>query len=130
MREIIMDSYGKVNLALDILYKRDDGYHEIKSIMQRISLRDRLIFQEIDHGIVIESNHPEVPKDKTNLVYRAWEKLVSVSGENSGIKVIIEKNIPLYDSINLIFVSIISISGDKLSNEARKKQLCTYKNSH
>ena len=90
-----MDSYGKVNLALDILYKRNDGYHEIKSIMQRISLRDRLIFEEIDHGFVIESNHSQVPKDETNLVYRAWEKLVAITGENRGIKVIIEKNIPV-----------------------------------
>ena len=95
MRELIMDSYGKVNLALDILYKRNDGYHEIKSIMQRISLRDRLIFEEIDHGFVIESNHSQVPKDETNLVYRAWEKLVAITGENRGIKVIIEKNIPV-----------------------------------
>ena len=39
MDEFIMDSYGKINLALDILYKRDDGYHEIRSIMQRIGLR-------------------------------------------------------------------------------------------
>lgn len=95
MRELIMDSYGKVNLALDILYKRNDGYHEIKSIMQRISLRDRLIFEEIDHGFVIESNHSQVPKDETNLVYRAWEKLVAITGGNRGIKVIIEKNIPV-----------------------------------
>jgi len=50
MEELIMDSYGKVNLALDILYKRDDGYHEIKSIKQRISLRDRLRFKEIKEG--------------------------------------------------------------------------------
>ncbi|MDR7869651.1 MAG: 4-(cytidine 5'-diphospho)-2-C-methyl-D-erythritol kinase [Tissierellaceae bacterium] len=95
MKDYIMESYGKINLALDILYKRDDGYHEIKSIMQRISLKDRLIFEEIDNGIIIESNHPEVPNDATNLVYRAWEKLVELTGVSRGIKVIIEKNIPV-----------------------------------
>ena len=95
MEEFIMESYGKVNLALDILYKRNDGYHEIKSIMQRIDLKDRLIFKEIDKGLIIESNHPEVPKDTTNLVYRAWEKLREITGLSKGIKVIIEKNIPI-----------------------------------
>lgn len=95
MDEFIMDSYGKVNLALDILYKRDDGYHEIKSIMQRISLKDVLKFKEIDKGIIIESNHKEVPLDSTNLVYRAWEKLTQITGVTKGIKVIIEKNIPV-----------------------------------
>ena len=95
MEEFIMESYGKVNLALDILYKRNDGYHEIKSIMQRIDLKDRLIFKEIDKGLIIESNHPEVPKDTTNLVYRAWEKLREITGVSKGIKVIIEKNIPI-----------------------------------
>ena len=95
MEELIMDSYGKVNLALDILYKRDDGYHEIKSIMQRISLRDRLRFKEIKEGVVIESNHPEVPLDSSNLVHKAWEKLSSLTGIKRGIKVFIEKNIPV-----------------------------------
>ena len=95
MKDFIMESYGKVNLALDILYKRDDGYHEIKSIMQRINLKDRLIFKEIKEGIIIESNHSEVPIDSTNLAYRAWEKLRKVTGINRGIKIIIEKQIPV-----------------------------------
>ncbi len=95
MEEFIMESYGKVNLALDILYKRDDGYHELRSIMQRISLKDRLIFQEIDKGIVIECDNKDLPINNSNLVYRAWEKLVEATGVDKGVKVIIEKNIPL-----------------------------------
>lgn len=95
MEEFIMESYGKINLALDILYKRNDGYHEIKSIMQSINLKDTLKFKEIDKGFVIESNHPELPKDSTNLVYMAWEKLVELTGISKGVKVIIEKNIPI-----------------------------------
>ena len=95
MDEFIMDSYGKINLALDILYKRNDAYHEIKSIMQSIDLKDRLIFKEIDKGIVIESNNSQVPIDSTNLVYRAYEKIVEITGVSKGIKVIIEKNIPV-----------------------------------
>ena len=95
MKEYIIESYGKINLALDILYKRSDGYHEIKSIMQRISLKDRLIFKENHKGIIIESNHIEVPLDSTNLVYKVWEKLGEVTGVSKGVKIIIEKNIPV-----------------------------------
>ncbi|NLY45879.1 MAG: 4-(cytidine 5'-diphospho)-2-C-methyl-D-erythritol kinase [Tissierella sp.] len=95
MEEFIMESYGKVNLALDVLYKRNDGYHEIKSIMQRISLKDRLIFKEIHEGMIIESNHKEVPVDSTNLVYKVWDKLREITGVSKGVKIIIEKNIPV-----------------------------------
>lgn len=95
MEELIIESYGKVNLALDILYKRDDGYHEINSIMQRINLKDRLTFKDMESGIIIESNNPEVPLDNTNLVYKAWESLKRLTGIDRGIHISIEKHIPI-----------------------------------
>lgn len=95
MKDYIMESYGKVNLALDILYKRSDGYHEIKTIMQGINLKDRLIFKEIKEGIIIESNNSQLPLDSTNLVHRAWEKLSKLTDRARGIKITIEKNIPI-----------------------------------
>jgi 4-diphosphocytidyl-2-C-methyl-D-erythritol kinase len=95
MRELTIESYGKINLALDVLYKRPDNYHEIKSVMQQISLKDKLIFTEINDGIVIESDNKELPLDSSNLIYKAWEKMKSISGINRGIKVKIEKNIPI-----------------------------------
>ena len=95
MRELTIESYGKINLALDVLYKRPDNYHEIKSVMQQISLKDKLIFTEINDGIIIESDNRELPLDSSNLIYKAWEKMKSISGINRGIKVKIEKNIPI-----------------------------------
>lgn len=95
MKELIIESYGKVNLALDILYKREDGYHEINSVMQRINLKDRLTFKEIKEGIIIESNNSEVPTDSTNLVHKVWESLRKLTGLNRGIYVYIEKHIPI-----------------------------------
>jgi len=68
MRELTIESYGKINLALDVLYKRPDNYHEIKSVMQQISLKDKLIFTEINDGIVIESDNKELPLDSSNLI--------------------------------------------------------------
>jgi 4-diphosphocytidyl-2-C-methyl-D-erythritol kinase len=79
MKEIIIKSYGKINLALDILYKRSDNYHEIKSVMQRIDIFDRLIFKEQEEGITIEVNNPDVPVDDKNIVYKAYKALKPLS---------------------------------------------------
>lgn len=95
MEPLIIDAYGKINLALDVLYKRSDGYHEINTVMQQISLKDRLIFKELDKGIEIESRGLKVPLDGSNLVCKAWEHLKAVSGIDKGIHITIEKNIPI-----------------------------------
>ncbi len=95
MEELIIESYGKINLALDVLYKRPDGYHELNTVMQQISLSDKLIFKEIESGIIVESRGLKVPLDSTNLVYRAWEQLKPLSKIDRGIHITIEKNIPV-----------------------------------
>lgn len=95
MREIIIDSYAKINLGLDILYKRPDGYHEINTIMQQISLNDTLTIREIKKDIVMESNNHNLPLDSTNLVYRAWKILQDKTGINKGIQINIHKRIPI-----------------------------------
>lgn len=95
MEELIIESYGKINLALDVLYKRPDGYHELNTVMQQISLSDKLIFKEIESGIIVESRGLKIPLDSTNLVYRAWEKLKPFSKTDRGIHITIEKNIPV-----------------------------------
>lgn len=95
MGEIILNSYGKINLALDVLYKRDDGYHEINTIMQQINLKDTIKLRDIKEGIIIESNQKGVPLDNTNLVYKAWEEIVKKTGVNRGIHIVIDKNIPI-----------------------------------
>lgn len=95
MEELIIESYGKINLALDVLYKRQDGYHELNTVMQQISLSDKLIFKEIESGIIVESRGLKVPLDSTNLVYRAWEQLKPLSKIDRGIHITIEKNIPV-----------------------------------
>lgn len=95
MEELTMESYGKINLCLDVLYKREDGYHELNTVMQQISLKDKLTFREIESGIKLESFGLKIPLDSTNLVYKAWEYLKDLSGVEKGIHIIIEKNIPV-----------------------------------
>ena len=95
MKEIVIKSYGKINLGLDVLYKRQDGYHEIRTIMQQIDLSDTLVMREIEEDIELDCNNKELPLDSTNLVYRAWKKLQEKTGINKGIQINIHKNIPI-----------------------------------
>lgn len=95
MKEIVMESYGKINLGLDILYKREDNYHEINTIMQQISLSDTLIIREIKEDIELDCNNKELPLDSTNLVYHAWKKIQEKTGINRGIQINIHKRIPI-----------------------------------
>ena len=94
MKTITLESYGKVNLGLDVLYKRRDNYHELRTIMQEISLKDTVTIKEIKDGIIIESNNKDVPLDHRNLVYKAWEGIKKKSGLNNGVHIKIHKKIP------------------------------------
>jgi len=86
--------YGKINLTLDILGKREDGYHEVEMVMQSIALADSLTIEKKD-SISISSNHQEVPIDKSNLVYKVAEALKKHTGYTGGAHFHIEKRIPV-----------------------------------
>lgn len=95
MKNITMYSYGKINLGLDVLYKRQDGYHEISTIMQQISLKDTLIIEENKDDIILKSNKNNLPLDSTNLIYKAWEKLREKTNTKKGVKISLDKQIPI-----------------------------------
>ncbi|MBU5294300.1 4-(cytidine 5'-diphospho)-2-C-methyl-D-erythritol kinase [Anaerosalibacter bizertensis] len=95
MEELIIEAYGKVNLALDVIRKRNDGYHDINTIMQQIDLKDIVTIRDREKGIKIECDNPEVPVDSSNLVYTAWEKMKEKAKIDRGVHIIIEKNIPV-----------------------------------
>ena len=70
--EISLNAYGKINLGLDVVRKREDGYHEVKMIMQTVQLYDRLTFCDTKGGsIVIESNSDVLPATEDNIIYKA-----------------------------------------------------------
>ncbi len=92
-----INSYAKINLSLDVLNKRDDGYHNIDTIMQLIALKD-IISIDIrkDNILNISCNNKAVPTDEKNLIYKAWEILRIYNKKKfSGLNVNIEKNIPV-----------------------------------
>ncbi len=95
MKEIEIDSYSKINLTLNILGKRQDGYHNIETIMQSINLADRIFIKEEKEGIKIKCSHPLVPIDTQSLTYRSAEKILNKYGIKKGVKIKIDKKIPL-----------------------------------
>ncbi|MBQ0042463.1 MAG: 4-(cytidine 5'-diphospho)-2-C-methyl-D-erythritol kinase [Lachnospiraceae bacterium] len=78
MKQITREAYAKINLGLDVTGKRDNGYHDVKMIMQSISLHDTLTFTEKAEGgvsISMEGGNELVPLDDHNLIYKAIKKL-------------------------------------------------------
>ncbi len=88
-------AYGKVNIALDVTGKREDGYHLLSMIMQTVNIYDELTFKKVEKGIHITSNKDFVPTDNKNLVYRAIDLFCNNYGIKKEIEVHIEKNIPV-----------------------------------
>lgn len=96
MNTKIIDSFAKINLSLDVLEERDDGYHNIDTIMQMIDLKDEIVVKVIEEPIcIIECNKTGVPLDEHNLVHKAWEKISEYTGIKKGIFVKIVKKIPV-----------------------------------
>lgn len=95
MKKIEIKSYAKVNLLLNVLSRCEDGYHNIESIMQSISLADKVTIGERLHGINIDCNHRLVPTGFESLAYRTAEKIINECHLKKGIDIKINKEIPL-----------------------------------
>lgn len=96
MDKITIHAMAKINLGLDVLGRREDGYHEVKMIMQTVDLYDTLTFEKSgEPGIIIKSDHPMVPCDDSNLVHKAASRLMERFNIDSGLKITLEKNIPI-----------------------------------
>jgi len=92
---IVRQSPAKVNLFLRVLRKRADGYHDILSLMQRISLCDEMSFSLRDEGIVVTCPGTSLPEDRNNIVYRAAEAVLALAGGKTGVEITIRKKIPV-----------------------------------
>jgi 4-diphosphocytidyl-2-C-methyl-D-erythritol kinase len=89
-------SPAKINLYLRVLHKRQDGYHDIASLMQRISLYDEMIFGPLEHGIRIRCTGSPLPENEENIAFRAAEAFFrQVPHISGGIDIAINKKIPV-----------------------------------
>lgn len=90
-------AYGKINIGLDVLRKRSDGYHEVKMIMQTVSLFDRITItrNKNSSNIVLETNLNFLPTNENNIVYKAAKLIKDEFGISDGLSIKLEKHIPV-----------------------------------
>lgn len=96
MDTISLKALAKINLGLDVVRRREDGYHEVRMVMQTIHLYDRLEMEKTaTQGIELSTNLSYLPVNENNLVYRAGKLLKDEFGITEGIKVYLNKRIPV-----------------------------------
>ena len=90
----IAKSYAKINLTLDVIAKREDGYHDVSMVMQTINLYDNITVTKVNKGINLSVSGAELPLDSSNIAYKAAEVFFNECGIEGGADIHIEKNIP------------------------------------
>ena len=95
MDEIKIQARAKINIALDVLGKRDDGYHEVSMIMHQVDLYDLVNLKRIGEGIKLRTNCGYLPVDEGNIAYKAAKLMIETYGIKEGVEINIEKNIPV-----------------------------------
>uniref|UniRef100_UPI0038CC049A 4-(cytidine 5'-diphospho)-2-C-methyl-D-erythritol kinase n=1 Tax=Anaerosolibacter carboniphilus TaxID=1417629 RepID=UPI0038CC049A len=95
LKELKIRGRAKINLSLDVLRRREDGYHEVKMIMQQVDLYDEITLREIEEGIKLECNCEFIPVDEGNIAYRAAKLIKEKYHIQQGIYIHIDKNIPV-----------------------------------
>lgn len=96
MKELNLRAYAKVNLGLDVVRKREDGYHEVSMVMQTVKLYDRLHMERISRDTIeLGTNLKFLPVDENNLVYKAVKMLKEEFGIREGVSIQLDKHIPV-----------------------------------
>ena len=96
MHEIKLKAHAKINLGLDVLRKREDGYHDLRMVMQTVRLHDRILLKKTRAaGIRVKTNLGFLPADESNLAYRAAALLMEEFGIGDGVFITLEKHIPV-----------------------------------
>lgn len=90
-----MQAFAKINLFLDVVGKREDGYHNIVSVMQSVDLCDDLLISAIPEGIQLSCDNPALPTDEKNLIVKAAKALISEFAIPHGFRIELTKRIPL-----------------------------------
>ena len=96
-------SYGKINLTLEVLYRREDGFHQIETIMQEIGLADEIALEDLTpetagstrEKIRLICDHPLLSADEKNLAYRAASGFINKFAPEKRVKIMLKKRIPI-----------------------------------
>lgn len=96
MNSIELKSRAKINLSIDVLGKREDGYHLVEMIMQTIDLYDTIKIKELQSDeVIVRSNSSDIPLDENNIVYKAAILIKESLNIKKGVEIFIQKNIPI-----------------------------------
>lgn len=96
MHKIDLEARAKVNLTLDVLHKRPDGYHELEMIMQTINLHDRVTVEVTPkRSIEIATNLPGLPRDGQNIAFKAAKIMIDEFQLDAGLRITLQKQIPV-----------------------------------
>ncbi len=96
MRQMDLKALAKINLGLDVLGRREDGYHEVRMVMQSIYLYDNVMLgRREEPGIELSSNLYYLPDDSGNIAYKAARMLMEEFGLPGGVRITLEKHIPV-----------------------------------
>ena len=90
-----IDAYAKVNLGLDVVHRLENGYHEVKMVMQTVGICDTLTLKKEAEGIKITTDSGEIPANEDNLVYKAAKLLMDKYDIGEGVSIHLEKRIPV-----------------------------------
>lgn len=91
-----LKAYAKINLGLDVIRQRDDGYHEVKMVMQTVDLFDRIFLERTgEDGIDIRTNHYSLPTNEDNIAYKAAKMLFDEFSIRGGLNIQLQKYIPV-----------------------------------
>lgn len=96
MTHLKLKAYGKINLALDVLRRREDGYHDVRMIMQTVGIYDQVELQlKEEPGITVETNLSYLPVNENNLVYQAADLLMKEFHTDQGLHISLRKFLPV-----------------------------------
>lgn len=96
MNEISLNAYGKLNLSLDVVGKKPNGYHLVRMIMQTVDLYDTItIKKQAEQGITLSTNREDLPTNEDNLIYKAAKMLMDEFHITDGVSIHLEKRIPV-----------------------------------
>lgn len=96
MEKISINAMAKINLGLDVLRRRENGYHDVKMIMQTVNIYDTLDFvKKEEPGIIVKVDAMELPTDENNLIYKAAKLLYERCQMKEGVEIALTKRIPI-----------------------------------
>lgn len=96
MMRLKLKSHAKINLILEVLFRRQDGYHQLRSILQELELHDTLYLEEIPGGkLELICDDPSLPSGKGNLAFRAAQLMQSTYAPARGVRIRLKKRIPV-----------------------------------